>query len=207
MYSNGGSQHTVMIGNYEPLGLTVRYNEHSLANILAMKDTRQVARITMDTMVAPEIAAQKYSKDDMIMVFEECEIGMYRHNTANIQTLKINDEHGRFNFINTVEGNKEGFTQWQIERVNQALALYCIIGGPAERKFYTNLSGNHIMNCPITVEDARRAFHIYGPDVATQQGKMVRRSPKAIPDYIPFELQPDLLKEFRRINLATDISI
>ena len=36
MYSNGGSQHTVMIGDYEPLGLTVWYNKDSLANILAM---------------------------------------------------------------------------------------------------------------------------------------------------------------------------
>ena len=106
MYSNGGSQHTVMIGDYEPLELTVWYDEHSLANILAMKDTRQVARITMDTMVAPAIAAQKYGKDDMIMVFEESEIGLYCHDTANIQTLRIIDEHSRFNFINTVEGNK-----------------------------------------------------------------------------------------------------
>ena len=61
------------------------------------------------------------------------------------------------------------------------------------------------MNCPITVEDAKRAFHIYGPDVATLRGKMIRRTPKAIVDYIPFELPPELLKEFRRINLATDI--
>ena len=205
MYSNGGSQHTVMMGDYEPLGLTVWYNEHSLVNILAMKDTRQVVRITMDTMIAPAIAAQKYSEDSMIMVFEECEIGLYRHDTANIQTLKINDEHGGFNFINTVEGNKEGFTQRQIERGKQALALYQIIGRPAERRYYTILAENHIMNCPITVEDARRAFHIYGPDVATLQGKMVRRSPQAIKDYVPFELPADLLKEFRRINLATDI--
>ena len=99
MYSNGGSQHTVMIGDYEPLGLTVWYNEHSLANILALKDTQKVARITMDTMVAPVIAAQKYGEDNMIMVFEECKIGLYRHNMANIQTLKINDEHGGFTFI------------------------------------------------------------------------------------------------------------
>ena len=61
------------------------------------------------------------------------------------------------------------------------------------------------MNCPITVEDAKRAFHIYGPDVATIRGKMTRKTPAAIKNYIPFELPPDLLKEFRRINLATDI--
>ena len=200
-----------MIGDYEPLGLTVWYNKHSLANILTMKDTQRVARITMNTMVAPAIAAQKYGEDDTIMVFEECEIGLYRHDTANIQTLKINDEHrindehSGFSFINTVEGNKEGFTQRQIEKANQAIALYHIIGRPVERKFYTILSGNHIMNCPITVEDARQAFHIYGPDVATLRGKMVRQTPKAIPDYIPFKLTPDLLKEFRQINLATDI--
>ena len=36
MYSKGGSQHTVMIGDYEPLGITVWYNKDSLANILSM---------------------------------------------------------------------------------------------------------------------------------------------------------------------------
>ena len=205
MYSNGGSQHTVMIGDYEPLGLTVWYNEHSLANILSMKDTRRVARVTMDTMIVPAMAAQKYGESDLIIVFEECEIGLYRHDTASVQNLKINDEQGGFNFINTVDGNKEGFTQRQIERANQALALYRIIGRPSERRYYTILAENHIMNCPITVEDARRAFHIYGPDVATLRGKMTRRTPQAIKDYVPFELPADLLKEFRRINLATDI--
>ena len=43
MNSNGRSQQTVMIGDYEPLGITVWYNEHSLANILAMRDIRRVA--------------------------------------------------------------------------------------------------------------------------------------------------------------------
>ena len=77
MYSNGGSQHTVMIGEYESLGLTVWYNENSLANILSMWDTRKVARVTMDTMVVPAIAAQKYGNGEVIMIFEECEIGLY----------------------------------------------------------------------------------------------------------------------------------
>ena len=61
------------------------------------------------------------------------------------------------------------------------------------------------MNCPITAEDTKRAFYIYGPDVATIQGKMTRRTPKPITDYVPFALPPELLKEFKRINFATDI--
>ena len=141
MYSNGGSQHTVMIGEYEPLGLTVWYNENSLANILAMQDTRKVVRVVMDMMVAPAIVAQKYSDGEVIMIFEECEIGLYQHDTASYQPLKINDEQGGFAFINTVEGNKEGFTQREISKANQALALYRITGRPSERRFYTILGG------------------------------------------------------------------
>ena len=34
---------------------------------------------------------------------------------------------------------------------------------------------------------------------------MTRNKLKAIPDYVPFALPPEPLKEFHRINLATDI--
>ena len=57
----------------------------------------------MDTNVAPAMSAQKKDNDEMIIIFEECKIGLYRHDTANIQTLKLNDQQGGFNFINTVD--------------------------------------------------------------------------------------------------------
>ena len=132
-----------------------------------MRDERKVAWISMDSRVAQTIAAQKFGEDGLIMLFKERAMGLYRHDTANTQPLKINNQSGGFSFVNTVEGNKHGFTQREIERANQSTALYCIIRRPAEKKFYTILAGNQIINCPITVADAKCAFYIYGPDMAT----------------------------------------
>ena len=95
--------------------------------------------------------------------------------------------------------------QREIERANQALALYRIIGRPSERKYYDILAGNHIINCPITVEGAKRAFYIYRPDVATLRGKMTGTTPRILSSYIPIKLPADLLKNFMKIDLAADI--
>ena len=36
----------------------------------------------------------------------------------------------------------------------------------------------YIRNCPVTIDDAKRPLHIYGPDIANLQGK-TRRSGRA----------------------------
>ena len=166
MYSNGGAQKTVMVGDYEPLGMTVWYNPESLANILALREVRTKHQVTMDTDVHPSMAIHERGKSGSIYVFEECKTGLYRYD-INGQSININHDNEAFNFLNTVDGNKEGFTKREIERAIEALTLYRIIGRPSEGKYYKILAGNQIINCPITVADAKRAFYIYGPDVAT----------------------------------------
>ena len=66
----------VMVGEYEPLGLTVWCNPNLLANILALRDVHKKCRVTMDTDVHPSMAVHEKGKKNNIMVFEECDIGL-----------------------------------------------------------------------------------------------------------------------------------
>ena len=48
------------------------------------------------------------------------------------------------------------------------------------------LETNYIRNCPITADDVRRSLDIWGPDIASLKGKMVRKKGAgALFQYIP----------------------
>ena len=61
-------------------------------------------------------------------------------------------------------------TKRQVYNANLARELYRKIGRPGEDAFENILRTNRIHNCPITVDDARRAVAIYGPDIPKLKG-------------------------------------
>ena len=42
------------------------------------------------------------------------------------------------------------------------------------------LKGNVIKNCPVTAADVEIAEKIYGPAISTLNGKIIRKTPKAV---------------------------
>jgi hypothetical protein len=91
--------------------------------------------------------------------------------TPNSTTFNVN----AYLFLNTVEQNKQAYTWPEIEGAGRARELYRKIGRPSEKEFKDILQNNLIRNCPVTPDDAKQALHIYGSDVATLQGKTVKK--------------------------------
>jgi hypothetical protein len=71
--------------------------------------------------------------------------------------------------------------------------------------FQDLLQNNLIRNCPITYEDAKRALHIYGPDIATLKGKTVKRQNKGIPTYQPIMMPAPIIQQYKNLRLFIDI--
>ena len=109
MYSSngGGAQTTVMVGDYEPLNMTVWYNPDSLVNILSLREVRVKHKVTMNTDIYPSMAVHERGGEEKIYVFEECKIGLYSHDTEN-PIININHVSDGYTFLSTVDGNKEG---------------------------------------------------------------------------------------------------
>ena len=59
-------------------------------------------------------------------------------------------------------------------------------------------------DCPITIDDAKRALHIYGPDPAHLKGKTTRRKPAAIPITDLTPLPEEVVAAQRFVNLSMD---
>ena len=175
VHTNGGTQMSSDIGTVKNFG-DVWFNSESLANILSMAKVRKKCRITMDTSV--EASMNVHRRDGTIMKFREYRSGLYYFDAgASAPPAEPNDTSttSDYLFLNTVENNKQAHTRREIERADRARALYKMIGRPSEQEFVDILQKNLIRNCPVTVDDAKRALQIYGPDTATLKGKTVKK--------------------------------
>ena len=78
--------------------------------------------------------------------------------------------------VTTVEGNKAYFTKHQIKEAEKAWILYTILSFPLEQDIKWILQSNQIMHCPVTIQDAKVAYKIWGPDITTLKGKTAMHS-------------------------------
>jgi hypothetical protein len=66
------------------------------------------------------------------------------------------------------------------------------------------VSSNIIKNCPITVSDVTNAQNIFGPDLASVQGKTMQRTPApVVADYVA--LPRSLVEANLIVMLAADV--
>lgn len=188
-----------MIGDVAGLG-PVWYNPSSMANILSMAQVRKKCCITMNTAIEPALLV--HCSTGKVMKFMEFTNGLYYFDAESKITVPTNG----YVFVQTIAQNQARYHRRKIAGADCAVALLRKIGRPSQKEFETILSNNLIRNCPITVDDARRAIVIYGPDRATLQGKTVKKSGAntAVPTHSPVELPSALLEDHNDITPALD---
>jgi hypothetical protein len=197
--TNGGHQDSHTVGTFHNLG-EVWYNSESIANILSLAAVRKVCRVTMDSTAEPVINVHRL--DGTLMKFVEHESGLYIYSTNN---NNINEKVTGYTLIAAVAEQKKMFSPRQIQNADHARALYRKLGRPSEAEFYHILSGNLLRNCPVTVDDAKRALTIYGPDIATIKGKTTRTdAADRVPTFEAVPLPPTIMEHHRNVTLCVD---
>ncbi len=79
-----------------------------------------------------------------------------------------------------------------------------MIGSPSEKDYKGMVSSNIIKNCPITVSGVTNAQNIFGPDLASVQGKSMQRTPApVVVDYVAVPWL--LVKANLIVTLAADV--
>jgi hypothetical protein len=79
-----------------------------------------------------------------------------------------------------------------------------MIRNPSKGDFKGMESGNLIKNCPITTTDITNARKIFGPDLASIQGKTVQWTPApVVADYVAVPCL--LVKQNRIVTMAADV--
>jgi hypothetical protein len=209
--NGGGHQVTTQMGTLEGFG-PVWYNPESIANVLSLAQVRRLRRVTLDTAVSPTF--QVHSLDGTNTTdFVEHESGLYLHDaskTRNTDKVNLNNHSSAavisYSCLQTVANNKSNFTLRQVDAADAARTLYRLLGRPGYSRFIVALKENQILNCPVTVDDARRAELIYGRDVAFLKGKTTASAAKPhVDDFIPTALPPDILLLHPTVTLCVDL--
>ena len=200
--TNGGPHTSNKTGTYHGLGspLTVWFNPDSLANVLALRDVRRRVQVTLDT--AQELAFLVHIPNAPPLRFTEHDTGLYIHQPDdNDVKLPVT----AYSYLQTVAKNRDLFTRREVQGADKARALYRHIGRPSQARFIQYLQKGLIRNCPITVDDAKRAHSIYGPDIAYIKGKTTQKPPTPhIETHIPLELPPHIAEHHCDVTLCVD---
>jgi hypothetical protein len=107
-------------------------------------------------------------------------------------------------FVETVSGNKEGFTQRQLKGAKLVTTLYATLGFPSNKDFKWMIQSNKIQDCPVTVQDVDVAYAIHGKNISALKGKATRTKPIHVAgDFV--KVPRELLKLHKDVFLTADI--
>jgi hypothetical protein len=174
-------------------GIKVWYLPDGIANIFSMHELERSYRIAYDSwegcyMVHTPKGEVRFYKDEQ--GFPYIDLGESNSEATmmllqqEIQERKetLDDE---VSYIQTVCGNYEGYTKREVTQAKEARRAQAMMGNPSEKDYKGMVSNNLIENCPITSKDISNARTIFGPDLASIQGKTVRRAPEpVVTDYV-----------------------
>jgi hypothetical protein len=73
--------------------------------------------------------------------------------------------------------NFEGYTKKQVHQAEHARCLMGMVTSPYECNFQAMVCLDMLKDRPVTNDDICNAHDIYGPDLASIRGKMVRQKP------------------------------
>ena len=190
--SNGGRLSTNMQGEYPGFGM-VWYNPAGITNIVSQARVEEKGyRVEYDSDKGQYTVSGKKGK----IFFTKSPEGLY--------VMPLNVSNQGVTLVETVEGNKQGFSARQIERADIAKRLYEMIGFPSMNDYKKIVQMNGIRNCPITIDDIKNCEKIYGTNVSTLKGKSVRTKPMVVvKDYI--DIPKELKMKVSEIDLCADI--
>ncbi len=189
------------------------YIPDGIANIFLMHELKKQYRITYNSwkghyVVHTPKGEVNFYKDEQGLPYIELDEPA-GHEAAVILLQSMQQEHVadmgvEVMHVQTVRGNNEGHTKRDVLQAKEARCAQAMIGNPSKGDFKGMVSGNLIKNCPIMTTNITNARTIFGPDLASIQGKTVQRTPApVVADYVAV---PCLLVEQNKVvTMAADV--
>jgi hypothetical protein len=178
--SNGGELLVYHIADVNDYAEPVMFSKKAIANIIVLKVMKKQYKVSYDLSEEP-LLVHWDSTGLPNLLFKEHANGMHFFDLRE----------ANFAFVETVESNMKLFLKRQVARADKARSLYASLGFSSQHDFLWILQSNQIKDCPVTVDDAKAPYKIWGPSVAALKRKMVRKKPEPVKTgtiYIPKEI-------------------
>ena len=122
---------------------------------------------------------------------------------------KINDKGliGAYSMSNvaTVEANKRLFSNRQAKNADKVGPLLATLSYPSKRDLILMIRKRMIKDCPVTVNDVKRYYQIYGNSEGAVKGKTVRRRPEEVTTEHLVDIPKSVMKQHKEITLCADL--
>lgn len=171
------------------------YHPDGIANIMLLHNITRHYRVTMDSTT--DNALVVHLGQGEAMAFMPTDKGLYRH----VVTLEKRTQE--WTMVHTVKSRAEGHTSREVTLALAARKLQNIMMFPATHELMDK-GIKHLMNCPVTKGDINAAESIFGPNIGSLKGKMVRKN-MSFPLLQPDNILPEIWDKCQSVPLATDI--
>jgi hypothetical protein len=191
--SNGGTMMVDSKATMSGYKSDVWFSKSAITNIIALSNLIKQYRVTYDSN-NQMFVVHREDQNKPNMEFKMHESGLHYFVPDNKD----------FIFVNTVSGNKEGFSQRQIKGAELEKTLYAKLGYPSIKDFKWVIQSNQISDCPVTVQDVDTTHIIWGKNIAALKGKTTRKKPIHVAkDFV--KVPKELLKLHKEVFMTADI--
>jgi hypothetical protein len=191
-----------MYGNFK-----VWYIPDRIANIFSMHELKKQYHITYDSweghylVHTPKLEVNFYKDEQGLSYIELNRPAGCKAAVMLLQSMQqehVADTGVEVMNVQTMRGNYEGHTKRDVLQAEEAWCAQAIIGNPSEGDFKGMVSRNLIKNCPTN------AHTIFGPDLPSNQGKTVQRTPApVVADYVAVLCL--LVEQNKVVTVAADV--
>jgi hypothetical protein len=107
-------------------------------------------------------------------------------------------------FIQTVQGNMEGYTRREVKEARQARDVQAMVGHPTDREFLRMVLSGMIVDCPVTPTAVLNSNRIFSPPPEGVRGRTVRTTPEfVVVNHV--RIPRAILERHQRVTLAIDV--
>lgn len=99
------------------------------------------------------------------------------NNDACAAGRKVNWHTENLSIMLTVRENYKGFTKKEVVKAKEVCWAKAMLGHPRQGRYKGIVWYSLIAICPVSLSEKSNASAIFGPDLASLQGKTVRRAP------------------------------
>ena len=204
--TNGGPYTINEKGIVEGIG-EVWYSPESMINILSLKLLNDHEDYEVEYSCGTEGAffVAKNSESGAEFKFEEKD-GVYIF-VAEVEVADKTNPTQSYSLSNvaTVEQNKKLYSKRQVKKAEKVKELIEAMGYPSRRDLIMMITERIIKDCPVTVNDVKRYFEIYGNNEGLVKGKTTRKRPDEVTTGNLVPIPSNVKLEHKNVTLCADL--
>ena len=136
------------------------------------------------------------------MNFEEVESGLYLFRNRAL-TITDNKFSG-YSYLLLTKPNTHEFTKKEMDKARLAKDLHRAMGFPSYKRFLWLLKNKMVQDTNVTLDDTKRASHVYGEEVATIKGKTIQKKQHPAEYQNSVKLPNTILNKYNKVHLMVD---